>query len=356
MTAKRFQVPKRSLDETLRASVVIVILSSIDQSTSKDMRDLVINPALAMGLIPDTGEKPFTCVICGMSFVRNDLMLRHGRLKHKMNLKKPPQPRAQTESVPTASPSPDVPTHLAPAPREPEHMESSTMDLDALFSAIDPALDPSLYAPWPMPSISQNSPGLMDLLPAVMIPNTHQLLMNNSFRDVLVSASQAMSRPPKVPSLSSLNRYVSLFMEKFLPHHPFIPPTFNTETANPLLLTAMASIGALFGVERKTALMLHSVSKHLEENLRVILGHEDYPIWAIQALYLNSVPNRLIMPNVVFRCLERIREGRTIRCESYANSCHGIFRRCCISRTDEQGHPQASHIIYNFTAGPARMD
>ena len=46
---------------------------------------------------PNPGEKPFTCAICGMSFVRNDLMLRHGRLKHKTNLKKHRQPVEQIE-------------------------------------------------------------------------------------------------------------------------------------------------------------------------------------------------------------------------------------------------------------------
>ena len=51
----------------------------------------------------------------------------------------------------------------------------------------------------------------------------------------------------------------------------------------------MASIGALYGVERKTALMLHTVSKNIEENLRSVVGTEDYPVWAVQALYLNTV-------------------------------------------------------------------
>lgn len=223
-----------------------------------------------------------------MSFVRNDLMLRHGRLKHKANLKKPPQ-KTQTESLSTTSPSSEAPTNVHRELREPEHLDPGTMDIDALLSAIDPALDPSLYAPWTIPCDSDHNNFFMDPLPAIPIPNAHRLLLTHGFRDVLVTTTQAMPQPPKVPSNSSLNRYVSLFMEKFLLHNPFLPPSFNTETANPLLLIAMASIGALYGVERKTALMLHSVSKNLEENLRAILGHEDYPLWAIQALYLNAV-------------------------------------------------------------------
>lgn len=226
-----------------------------------------------------------------MSFVRNDLMLRHGRLKHKVDLKKPPQPRAKTESTTTTDSSPpDVPAQLPPAPPEPEPIERTPIDIDVLFSSIDPTLDPSLYNSWPsLPTLSNQNGIFIDPLLTLPIPNTHELLMNSSFRDVVLAATQAMPQPPKVPSLGSLNRYVLLFMDKFLPHNPFLPPNFNTATANPLLSIAMASLGALYSVERKTALMLHNVSKHLEENLRSSIGQEDYPIWAIQALYLNTV-------------------------------------------------------------------
>ena len=37
--------------------------------------------SLASTLIKDTGEKLYRCILCGMAFVRKDLMLRHGRLK-----------------------------------------------------------------------------------------------------------------------------------------------------------------------------------------------------------------------------------------------------------------------------------
>lgn len=215
-----------------------------------------------------------------MSFVRNDLMLRHGRLKHKTNLRKPPP---EKEPIPTLSPSADEPHTVTSVLHD--HFDSTSMDIEACFSA----LDPTMYAPWPLPDFSIRQPSILDPLPAFTIPNTPQLLSDNGFRDVLVKAVQAMAQPPKIPSLSSLKRYVFLFIEKFLPNNPFLPPTFDIDSGNPLLLISMASVGALYGVERKTALMLHTVAKNIEENLRSVLGCEDYPVWAVQSLYVNSV-------------------------------------------------------------------
>lgn len=222
-----------------------------------------------------------------MSFVRNDLMLRHGRLKHKTNLRKSattkpiPVDQATTDSQSTDDLAPS--TSVLPVP-----LSTSTMDLDACFSA----LDPSLYASWTLDHGDHLSPPkfpFLDALPTITIPNIHQILLENTFREVLLKAVQSMSEPPKIPSSSSLHRYVSLFIEKYLPHQPFLHSSFKPETENPLLLISMASIGALYGVERKTALMLHTVSKNIEENLRSVIGTEEYPVWAVQALYLNTV-------------------------------------------------------------------
>lgn len=208
-------------------------------------------------------------------------MLRHGRLKHKTNLRKP-------STKPTAVEPTTTETHstndLPPNPVLPV-IDATSMDLDACFST----LDPSLYAPWALSDFSPPKLPFLDDLPTITIPNIHQILLENSFRDVLVKATQSMSQPPKIPSSSSLYRYVSLFIEKYLPHNPFLHSSFKPEAENPLLLISMASIGALYGVERKTALMLHNVSKNIEENLRSVLGCEDYPVWAVQALYLNTV-------------------------------------------------------------------
>jgi hypothetical protein len=217
-----------------------------------------------------------------MSFVRNDLMLRHGRLKHKANLKGSKQDQSQSEPLSTSTPSPDGLHTLASV--LPDKLDTQSIDLEG-FSALDPAL----YAPWSLPDFAAPTQSFLDPLPAFSIPDTHQLLKQNGFRDVLIIAAQAMSQPPKIPSSSSLNRYVSLFIEKFLPHSPLLPPSFNVDTANPLLLISMASIGALYGVERKTALMLHTLGKNLEENLRSSLGFEEYPLWGIQSLYLTAV-------------------------------------------------------------------
>jgi hypothetical protein len=258
-----------------------------------------------------------------MSFVRNDLMLRHGRLKHKANLKKPPEPQGvQTEPLAATPPPSEILTHISSTPIDPR-----PVDIDALLLTIDPALDPSLYIPWSLPSVSDSPAGITYQLPPCALTDIHNLLLNNDFRDVLITASRTMLQPPKIPSISSLNRYVSFFIEKFAPHAPIISSNFDREAANPLLLISMASIGALFGVERKTALMLHNISKRLEENLRSTLGHEDYPIWAVQALYLNVVLSLIDAVNEVLRCLEWICQGCPVCSKSYTHFRDGKYLR-----------------------------
>ena len=216
-------------------------------------------------------------------------MLRHGRLKHKTNLSKLQQQQQQlpqpTPVDTLATPSPSSEINNAFTSVLPDQLETSSTEIDQCFTALDPAL----YAPWPLLDLNPPHIPASEPSPAVPIPDTYQLLMENGFRDVLLKAAQAMPQKPKIPSSTSLNRYVSLFLEKFDPHSPFLPPTFSIDTANPLLLTSIASIGALYGMERKTALMLHSIAKNLQENLRGSLGCEDYPLWGIQSLYLSSV-------------------------------------------------------------------
>ena len=87
-----------------------------------------------------------------------------------------------------------------------------------------------------------------------------------------------MSLSPQIPSSSSLNRYRSLFFEKCPPHNLFLPPLFKVELENPLLLISISSFDAPSGVERKTALILHTLGKNLKEILRTALGCEDYSL------------------------------------------------------------------------------
>lgn len=242
-------------------------------------------------------------------------MLRHGRLKHKTNLGKqrpqpaplPPAPVFEAaihhpeSSDTTASASPDTfqAPPLLPDPIMPQHVESAaamdsainidpSLHLDPCFATLDPALYAQLPFSDPLSDII--TPDMfLEHLAAFTIPSPETLLAQNGFRDTLLKAAQSMPCPPTIPSNTSLNRYLSLCIEKFLPHSPFLPPSFNSEVANPLLLTAMASIGALYSVERKTALLLHAVGKNLEENLRGAIGCDNYPLWAVQSLYLNAV-------------------------------------------------------------------
>ena len=214
-------------------------------------------------------------------------MLRHGRLKHKTNLGKQPPPPPKFDSITsTTSPSPDG--FRALASMLPEHLDASTVNLDSYFSTLDPAL----YPPWTVPDTTSLDSLFLDHQPLFTIPDTHELLFQNGFRDTLVKAAQAMPQQPEIPSSDSLKGYVSLFIEKFLPHTPFLPPSFNIEMANPLLLISMSSVGALYGGEKKTALMFYTVGKNLEEKLRSSIGCENYPLWAVQSLYLNTVVSK----------------------------------------------------------------
>jgi hypothetical protein len=220
-------------------------------------------------------------------------MLRHGRLKHKTNLGKPPPPPTPSPPPPPLPKFDPITSTTYPVPyrfhtlalMNPEHLDASIFDTNSCSATLDPAL----YAPQPVPDATLLNSLFLDHQPFYNIPYTHELLLQNGFRDTLIKAAQAMSQPLKTPSNFSLNCYVSLFIEKFLPHCPFLPPCFNIEMANPLLLISMASIGALYGVEKTTALMLHTVGKNLEESLRSFIGCENYPLWAVQSLYLNSV-------------------------------------------------------------------
>jgi hypothetical protein len=209
-------------------------------------------------------------------------MLRHGRLKHKVNLKNVAAAPPPVEAMPTPSPSSDALQSLSGPVVD--HV-ARPVDIDAFFSVIDP----SLYAQWSVADFSDPAMCFIDPLPTLTIPNVQRILQEQGVREVLLTAVNSMSQSTKVPSLSSLYRYVGIAIDKFVPHGPFLPPNFNRETANPLLLIALASLGALHGAERKTALMLHHVCKTLEDNLRTASGYEGYPLWAIQTLYLNVV-------------------------------------------------------------------
>jgi len=278
-------------------------------------------------------------------------MLRHGRLKHKTNLGKqprqPPAPPPPVQAVrhaglssgTTTSTSPQsfqpvmppVPEPVVPEPTMPEPTETvlePAIDIDPSLQ-LDPcfaSLDPALYAPLPLSDVI--TPDIfVDHLSAFNIPNHQTLLAQNGLRDTLVRAVESMPSPPPIPSHTSLNQYVSLFLEKFLPHSPLLPPSIDTERANPLILTAMASIGALYSIETKTALLLHAVARKLEENLRATLRCDDYPIWAIQSLYLNTVHCLFDFALIIgIRGLLWICKGCTVRFNSHANPCHCVFK------------------------------
>lgn len=97
----------------------------------------------------------------------------------------------------------------------------------------------------------------------------------------------------RVPSLSSLNRYLATYFGLFHHHLPFLHPGsfVPTQVAPPLLL-AVLSIGALYSFDQEPAYMLHIGSKVLVNQF--LQNKENFssrkcPLWTMQSSLLNMV-------------------------------------------------------------------
>jgi len=97
----------------------------------------------------------------------------------------------------------------------------------------------------------------------------------------------------RVPSLASLNRYLSTYFGLFHHHLPFLhPASFNPTQASPPLLLAVLSIGALYAFDQEQAYMLHIGSKVL---VNVFLQNKENfssrksPLWTMQSSLLNMI-------------------------------------------------------------------
>lgn len=97
----------------------------------------------------------------------------------------------------------------------------------------------------------------------------------------------------RLPSLPSLNRYLSTYFTLFHHHLPFLhPASFKPSTAAPSLLLAVLSIGALYTFEQDQAYMLHIGSKVLVNQF--LQNKENFssrkcPLWTMQSTLLNMI-------------------------------------------------------------------
>lgn len=97
----------------------------------------------------------------------------------------------------------------------------------------------------------------------------------------------------RLPTLPSLNRYLSTYFTLFHHHLPFLhPASFKPATVSPPLLLAVLSIGALYTFEQDQAYMLHIGSKVLVNQF--LQNKENFssrkcPLWTMQSTLLNMI-------------------------------------------------------------------
>ncbi|KAB5557903.1 fungal-specific transcription factor domain-containing protein [Coniochaeta sp. 2T2.1] len=97
----------------------------------------------------------------------------------------------------------------------------------------------------------------------------------------------------QLPSLPSLNRYLSTYFGLFHHHLPFLhPASFEPTKASPPLLLAVLSIGALYAFDQEQAYTLHIGSKILVNQF--LQNKENFssrrcPLWTMQASLLNMI-------------------------------------------------------------------
>lgn len=97
----------------------------------------------------------------------------------------------------------------------------------------------------------------------------------------------------RLPTLSSLNRYLATYFGLFHHHLPFLhPASFNPTTVAPALLLGVLSIGALYAFDQDQAYLLHIGSKVLVNQF--LQNKENFssrkcPLWTMQGSLLNMI-------------------------------------------------------------------
>ena len=97
----------------------------------------------------------------------------------------------------------------------------------------------------------------------------------------------------RLPSLSSLNRYLTTYFNLFHHHLPFLnPASFEPTKVSPALLLAVLSIGALYAFDQEQAYVQHIGSKVLVNQF--LQNKENFssrkcPLWTMQGSLLNMI-------------------------------------------------------------------
>lgn len=106
-------------------------------------------------------------------------------------------------------------------------------------------------------------------------------------------SERAIPESFRLPTLASLNRYLSTYFNLFHHHLPFLhPASFVPTVVSPPLLLAVLSIGALYAFDQENAYMLHIGSKVLVNQF--LQNKENFssrkcPLWTMQSSLLNMI-------------------------------------------------------------------
>jgi hypothetical protein len=153
---------------------------------------------------------------------------------------------------------------------------------------------PTAHALSPFPSMTgpvspvnyRRSPGPSQ---ALTLPKAPQLPSDQQRATIASKLEEGMT----LPATASINLYLSTYFNLFHHHMPFLHPvSFQPETAEPALLLAVLSIGALYNFEQDQAFNLHHASKKLVGvflSKRHDFDSRKCPLWCMQSTLLNML-------------------------------------------------------------------
>ncbi|ROT38853.1 hypothetical protein SODALDRAFT_173149 [Sodiomyces alkalinus F11] len=128
------------------------------------------------------------------------------------------------------------------------------------------------------------------IVPSISSDEERNVLLDNLRAS---DSEHAIPEGFRLPSLASVNRYMSTYFGLFHHHLPFLHPTsFDPTKVSPALLLAVLSIGALYAFDQDQAYMLHIGSKVLVSQF--LQNKENFssrkcPLWTMQSSLLNMV-------------------------------------------------------------------
>ncbi|OAP62610.1 hypothetical protein AYL99_01837 [Fonsecaea erecta] len=191
-----------------------------------------------------------------------------------------------------------LPTHQVQLPPIMERTSSLSASLPSAFHGLTDAFPvsgtPTPNALSPFPSMTgpvspvnyRKSPGPAQPL---SLPKAPQF---NSEDERAMIANQ-LGGDISLPSLPSVNLYLTTYFNLFHHHLPFLHPvSFRPETTEPALLLAILSIGALYNFDQEQAYLLHHGSKKLVNQFLQNKDNFDSrkcPLWTMQSTLLNMV-------------------------------------------------------------------